>query len=390
MQLVTTLRQAAATHAAPLTVVIGVFVVSAFFFGTINYSDPNFAGMDLHDYRAMAQAAPGLTGNIPAPFAFRVAGPWLAGMLPLADPISFRLLSLAVALALLLALYAWLISLKISSKSAVLGCAVLAFSKSTYGFLLFDYFQLNDLAALTFMCLALVAMNRSQWTTFWGLVLLSLLFRETSLILIPASAIRVYRRKQPRGLWGFAFGASLAVGLYLFLHLAVPHAVTTSLVGAFRIDTAKILNPASLFSSLFNTFVPVTLVPIALYSSTMKHAVRNPELVAVVVCSFLTTLVAFDSERLMMPAFFVVLACVAAQYDELGQPLLLGGATVTAAVLCGLSATLTVVSIPRPLSIALSISLTVAVALFWWYASRKRPGRGHRPAGCATDPSGGV
>jgi hypothetical protein len=369
MSSVLTLNRAVATHGAPLAAVTGIFVLSALFFDSIDYTDTQHANMDLHDYRAIAQAAPGLAQEVMAPFAFRIAGPWLAGTLPGPDPIAFGLLTLAVAFVLLLALYAWVVSLGISSEAAVLACAVLAFSKSTYGFLLFNYFQLNDLMTLTLLCLALIAMRHNKWLIFWGLLLVSLLFRETLLILIPVCAVYLLRKKQPRLPWEFVLGAGAAIGLYFFLRLLIPHVSGSTLIDEFRIEKLSLPN---LYSSLFNTFVPVTLVPLVFYRSTITRAVRNPEMVVLIVCCFVTTLVAFDSERLMMPALIVVLTCIAAQYDELGQPRFLGIVTTAAAVLCGLSATLTVISIPRPLSIVLSLSLTVAVGLAWWYTIRKR------------------
>ncbi len=80
----------------------------AFLYGRIKETRPEYADWDIWEYSRMAAAAPGLADDIPSPFAYRLLGPYLAGLLPFPDPQSFQLLSLLLSFVLILSFYALL------------------------------------------------------------------------------------------------------------------------------------------------------------------------------------------------------------------------------------------------------------------------------------------
>ncbi|MDA3875409.1 MAG: hypothetical protein PF795_15790, partial [Kiritimatiellae bacterium] len=69
-------------------------------YGWIPYDQAPYSKWDLAAYMRMAEAAPGVAGDVAKPFAFRILGPWLAGIVPGSIPGGFRVLSLVASLLL--------------------------------------------------------------------------------------------------------------------------------------------------------------------------------------------------------------------------------------------------------------------------------------------------
>ena len=83
-------------------------LVMAWLYGTIDYLGL-YANVDLKHYRALAQAVPWWATETPQPFVFRILGPYLVGLLPVPDPLGFRLLTTAGLAVLTVLLFAFLL-----------------------------------------------------------------------------------------------------------------------------------------------------------------------------------------------------------------------------------------------------------------------------------------
>jgi hypothetical protein len=98
--------------------------------GMIPFESAQYAGFDLHDYRFIAQAAPRLSPEASAPFAYRILGPYVVGLLPLPDPLAFRIVTSIACLALVILLYKFLMDEGIESSFAAVA-ALLSLATAT-------------------------------------------------------------------------------------------------------------------------------------------------------------------------------------------------------------------------------------------------------------------
>jgi hypothetical protein len=69
-----------------ILILLAAAAVMIYLYGNIDYTVEPFRDMDLRYYRQMAQASPHLAEGVPPPFAFRLLGPWVVGLLPPVDP----------------------------------------------------------------------------------------------------------------------------------------------------------------------------------------------------------------------------------------------------------------------------------------------------------------
>lgn len=362
------------TVVVPYVVLALVLAASLLAFRGIDYRDPYFSNMDFVKYRVMAAAAPNVSASVPSPFAYRIAGPWLAGMLPLSDALAFRLLNGGAAVLLLLGLYSWMRASGVSAKVAALMTGVLAFSKATLGFLLWDYFQLNDTITLALLCWTVVALMRRRWLLAWALLLVSVLFRESLLIMIPAVVWLAWESRETRRTKLIcAAGVCLMVVEYLVLHHAIPTLGGAPLSTAVRAYAFKYLRPGNLFRLVFNTYVPLSLVPLLFWRQSLAWLDSHRWLGVLCVSTLLASLGGGDVERLLAPVFLVVLVMSAGILElESRWPGRVVAATLLAAVLASPSRTVTSLSVPSSVSVALSVACTCAVAAMW-VLSKRRP-----------------
>lgn len=170
-----------------LLVVGAIAVVMIYLYGQIDYTVEPYAQSDLYHYRLMAGAAPQLAPDVQQPYAFRILGPYLAGILAGQDPWGFRLLTLVVALALGMVYFLFLTSWGIRSAVAAVTTALLLFNKHLFGYVVWDYFQINDLLALLYLVILWWALRRARWLVFAVTLVLGALTRETAADFLCAS-----------------------------------------------------------------------------------------------------------------------------------------------------------------------------------------------------------
>jgi hypothetical protein len=295
-----------------------------FLYGQIDFTRLPYARWDLANYRMMAQAAPQLAEKIPQPFAFRVLGPYLAGLLPFADPLAFQILTNLCAFLLIILFYWFLIDRQVPPVAALAAAAVFAMNRALFGISTWDFFQLNDLLVLIFLLLLFLAMYRGRWLLFGLIFFLGAATRETTLILVPVVFVYLWETRRLRAEGVRALLAMLP-GLLLFvlLRLLIP-AWGPGLLEALRANLAKLISPESWFRLLINAFLPVSLVLIIFFDITLSFFRARKYALVFVILVFLATLFGSNTERLMAPAFVVyywLIAVILASFTE--RPLLL-------------------------------------------------------------------
>ncbi len=143
-------------------IVIGLFVLGmAFLYGRIDHTVPPYSSWDLASYLKMAEAAPGLADVI-QPFAFRLAGPYIAGLLPLSEPNSFYILSIFFTITLTMLFYHFLMERGFEAGHSMFIVLLLIMNKHFIGFSLWNSFQLNDIIALNILLLLFMTMLKGR------------------------------------------------------------------------------------------------------------------------------------------------------------------------------------------------------------------------------------
>ena len=181
-------------HVRNIALLILLTAVMIFLYGQIGYTRPPYSRWDLANYRMMAEAAPQLAEKIPQPFAYRLLGPYLAGLLPLPEPLAFQLLTILSALALVTLFYWFLIDRKIPPLAALIAASVFVMNRALFGVSTWDFFQLNDVLVLIFMLILFLAMYRGRWLLFGIIFFLGVATRETTLILAPVVLVYLWKR----------------------------------------------------------------------------------------------------------------------------------------------------------------------------------------------------
>ncbi|MCC5849014.1 MAG: hypothetical protein JJU29_13085 [Verrucomicrobia bacterium] len=281
-------------------------------YGHIPYAQEPYARWDLAAYQRMAEAAPGMAGDVAKPFAFRVLGPWMAGMLPGSVPGGFRILSLVASLLLPFQFVALLRVRGIERGWAVCAAAFFICNRYLYGFTVWNYFQLNDILSLNFLLLSFSALWRKSWGLFALSLTAGMMARETALLMVPVLGLWLWEEKASPRTWLMA-GTACVPGVLMFLGLRLwmPTQGGRDLAEAFATHAPKIFSleiPARLF---LNAFLPFSLLPLIFWRQTLSFVRAYKHLVLFIMLVAASTLFGTNNERLMAPAFVAVYFLIA-------------------------------------------------------------------------------
>lgn len=354
------------THRRHGFALLALALVMAWFYGTIDYLGL-FADVDLKHYRAMAQAAPGLA-DVPRPFAHRLLGPYLVGLLPVPDAVGFRLLTTAGLIALTLLLYRFLVRLGLTPSTAFFTSALLPFNPYVFGFPAFNPFQLGDVAVMALVVLAFLALLDRRWGLYALALALGAATREPALLAIPAAAVFLWERGTLRADVGRWLLASLpAIAVFFALRLAIP-ADGPGFVFLLLDHVGKAAAPQTWYRLLVNAWAPLSLLPLVFFRTTRVFVRRHLFLVAFAALVLLSALFGGDQERLVAPAFIAVYALVGTLIERDRWPGWARGVLIAAAALTSLHHLTARFPLPdRMWTIALSLlALAVATAVGLW------------------------
>lgn len=278
--------------------------VMAWLYGSIDYLG-EFAHVDLRHYRAMAQAAPGLA-DVPRPFAHRLLGPYLVGLLPVPDPLGFRLLTTGALIVLVILLYAFLLRLGLTRPVAFLTSALLPFNPYVFGFPAFNPFQLDDVLVMAFVVLAFLALLDRRWLLYALVLALGAATREPALLVIPAALLYLWRQGPSRAeLERWLFASLPAIAVFVGLRLTLAAEGPGFFVLLFD-HVEKAASPGTWYRLLVNAWAPLSLLPLILFETTRAFIREYLFLVGFAVLVLLSAMFGGDQERLVAPAFVAV------------------------------------------------------------------------------------
>ncbi len=288
--------------------------------GMIDFTAPLFADWDLHSYRLVAEASPHFSKDVPPPFAYRILGPYVAGLLPLPDPLAFRLVNSFACVALVVLFYRFLMDRGIQSRVAFLTALLFACNRYFFGQFAWNPFQIDDVLALLCFVLSFMLMFKRRWFLFACCFALGSLTREVVMILIPVSfaylweegTLRIEYKK-----WLLAITPAIAVFLLVRIFLFSDD-VRMGIAGIlpyywmkFGESIGNALTASAWFRRLIWSTLPVTLLPFIFWKSTVSFFARRKYLFLFLVLVIITDLWGIDpgggdAERQMAPSFLAL------------------------------------------------------------------------------------
>ena len=286
-------------------ILIATTLLMVFLYGRIEYAKEPFSEWDLSSYRAMANSSPRLNPDVPWPFAYRLLGPYIIGLLPVPDPLGFYLSTVAVSVPVIVLLYLFLCDVGLSANASAITALLLSFNARLFGFLIWDYFQISDFLSLLCVLILFWAMIRGHWVVFGLALLLGALTREAPMLLAPVAFFYLLEKKRLATEGRYASLAVIpGVVAFLFLRMAVP-APGGSLLNAFTTHAAKVFSAKDCFDLLVDAFVPLSLAPLVFIETTVEFFRKRKYAAVFVALVLFSTLFGSNNERLMAPAFIV-------------------------------------------------------------------------------------
>lgn len=274
-------------------------------YGGIEYDQHPYAGWDLAAYRAMAAAAPQLNPYVSSPFAYRLLGPYVVGLLPLPDPAAFYITTVVASLGLNILLYAFLCAMGLDAGVSTITALLFSFNKHLFGFTVWDYFQINDVLALVFIIGMLWMMINDRWALFGSILLLGAATREITLVMIPVALVHQLEKGRLSSQIKTIIAASTPpLVVFVLLRLLID-APGQNLTQALHTYAAKLLSVETWFRLLVNPFIPLTLLPLIYLPRTVDFFHGKKYLLVFLTLVLFSTLFGINNERLLAPAFVV-------------------------------------------------------------------------------------
>jgi hypothetical protein len=266
----------------------------------------------LKHYLAMAEASPRISASVPQPYAYRLLGPYIAGLLPLPTSLSFYLLAVAASAALVILFYHFLCFSGIGSTAAMVTAILFMFNKYFIGFTLWDYFQLNDILSLLALLFSVWTMYKGSWGSFAIALLLGVLCRETKLMMLPISLVYLLEvRKTVSNFRKWLPAVILPAAAFLAIRFIVTPAGGSNLCESFVRHAPRLASPGSWFGLTVSGFIPLSLLPLIYWKDTVAFFRERVHLLFLAGLVFVAALFGSNNERLMAPAFIVFYPLIA-------------------------------------------------------------------------------
>jgi uncharacterized membrane protein len=293
----------------------GIFLIVSR--GMIDFNSPDYAGFDLHYYRTIAIASPHLSKDASAPYAYRLLGPYIVGLLPLPDPLAFRLVDSIACLALVILFYRLLVGQGITSRVAFVAVLLFACNRYFFGLLIWDPFQIDDVLAMVCLVVSLMFLFRRRWVGFALCFALGCVTREAVMILIPVSFLYLWEEGALRHeykKWIAAIVPALAVFILvrMFVYADDVRMGITGILPYYQMkfgeSAVNAYSKHAWFRRLIWSFMPFTPLPFVFPRTTISFFWRRKFVLLFFVLVVITDLWGIDhgggdAERQMAPAF---------------------------------------------------------------------------------------
>lgn len=368
-----------------ILILLSAAAVMIYLYGNIDYTADGFRDIDLRYYRQMAQASPHTAEGVPAPFAFRLLGPWVAGLLPSTDPAGFLALTAIASLLIPVLLYRFLVEFGIERSAAFVAALLFIFNKHLFGSSAWNFFQVKDSIGLLCISACFIAMLRDDWPFFSLSLFIGVLSGEAPLIMVPVLFAYLIERKKPGAAWRRAALSLLpCIAGFLLLRLLVPTQGGTGLVEAFLYYSPKLQYRLVWVGLLVNPFIPLVFLPLLYFKDLWLFMKSNIYLVVCFAIVFASTLFGSNNERLMAPAFIVFYAFIGtvAERHWRGRSWVILAVTA-ACILASAHHLLARYPLPsRAITRTIAAVMTLSVTLVSCFYSRSQSGRdlGRNPA----------
>ncbi len=279
------------------------YLLVVFLFGGIAYQSPPYSHWDLSQYLAMAEAFPGIDREVNLPFAGRLLGPALVSVSNLPAAGGFRILTLVVGLAVVCLLFRFLLNRNISEGPAFVATALFMLNKHFFGYVLWNYFQLNDMLGFLSLLLLTEAMFRKRWIIFSLALVLGVMAREIVLVMVPVTLVYLYDRKILGEHWKIAVSA-MVPGLVVFaaLRVMLPDS-GMGILETFRYFSVKAGAWQTWYYLFINSVVPVSFLPIIFWARTRAFFRTNRFVLVLMALVSLSSFLGSNNERLIAPIF---------------------------------------------------------------------------------------
>jgi hypothetical protein len=262
--------------------------------------------MDLNKYRTMASAAPGIADDVPRPFAYRLLGPYMAGLLPIDTDSAFLLISLSLSVILLVLFYSFLCRLGIDPRAALLVTVLYSLNYYQFSYHIYNFFQVVDLLTLVLVIVLLWAMLSLRWMLFAVALVVGAVCRETPLIMVPVALVFLIERRlvTAEGL-KLLLAVIPAVVVFVSMRFLIPYSGGMGLIEALTVHISKFKIPTTWLNIFVRPFTPLTFLAIVYMREFIDFYKRRLHLVCLFALVAISTAFGTDTERLMAPAFVV-------------------------------------------------------------------------------------
>ncbi len=282
-----------------------------FYYGQIDISVEPFNEIpDIIHYRMMAEASPGLSTEVSRNFGYRILSPWIVGMLPMNVDLGFYLMTMIIAIMIPLFLFKFFKLFGLKENTAFFVTILFMLNKYTYGFAIWDFYDINDLMTHLLILLFFIALKKENFFYISAILIIGVLNRETILFAVPAGLMYYwFKEKSPKKTYKLIAATIPAVLILTALRTFV---VTESSSGGGLAqsfgklhfdDTNKIFKPATYYRIIINTFLPLAFVPVVFLREKIKFFKEHSYFFVFVVIYFLSCFIAGDNERLFAPVF---------------------------------------------------------------------------------------
>ena len=290
-------------------VILIFYILMVYFYGLIHYNIPPYNQYDLMHYLNMSSLNPLNINDIDGPFCYRILGPYLSGLFGkfLVDDITaYRFLTICFGFCSVLLSYHFFIFMGIKPVISMVSTIMFMFNKYYFGFLMWDYFQLNDLLNICFIIILYWCMYRQKWMIFGITFLMGCISRETVLIMIPVTLLYLFEKKAVLNeIIFFCYSIVPGIICFLWLRLNIEPANDFHLLSSFIQEiNLKISIEASLRKILLSLF-PFSFIWLIFFKDSIKFIKGRNHIILYILLVFLSTMFGVNHERLMNPIFIV-------------------------------------------------------------------------------------
>ena len=304
-------------NAKYITWLIILAVMSILLSGRIKFWMPDYSHMDLVKYQTMAEASPQISTEVIQPFAFRIAAPWIAGLLPVSSEVSFYILNTISLIILAIVFYKFLVLNKIEYRISFALTACFIFNRYFFQFNAWDYFHLGDVITIILLLLILMKVLSRDWMIILPLMLIGVLVKESILILIPVIFTYLFFSKSSlKEYQWFALINISTITLFIAIRIIIEPVGGESLWEQFSTGLIYFLTPTSFIKKLIIAFTPFGLIPFLFYKETYSF-LKDQKHFAVLMVGTLIISFFGDAERLMVlasPAYFALIGVLIQTY----------------------------------------------------------------------------